>query len=379
MKKKLVLALICCSLVAAAGCGKEVETAQNETEVATTETNEDVKEEENNAATVDSTDKDNTDLEKEEVEAQPTKEPIPVTTCAVKEKISMPSEAKEYAVIRGKDAEYNVLWEYETEPVYVGQYEGISDPVVREDGVYFVCGGNLYCIDTTSENYGNVKWVNKDDMGAGASMCFDKEGNAYVMSYDTDGYFVVDKDGKTVSHIKELTFEKPQDAQNCFWKNHVTYCDGYLIIYFDSIEDSRIFCAKDGVEGFLDMDFSDLYGEWELVSREVEGDYMTAAELRDEMRMSIVDESDISFYCKDTVSGKVDDYKHMEGVPKLGGMYGGVDEGAFRNWHVECEHDKENSFRIMLTGPDELEVYWYVGPWTEEVYPVVVSMVYKRK
>lgn len=303
---------------------------------------------------------------------------IPVTSDARRTIKSVPDEAKEYAIIQGLDKDLNVIWEYTTEEVYVGQYESISYPWVNGDGVYFTCGGKMYCIDIVSENYGQVKWVSKDEVGYGCSFDFDEDGNVYVMGYDGDGFYVFDPDGNTLRHISELVFDDPEDGQNCFWKSSITYYQGgYVGIYFDSIDDSRIFNAETGYEGLPDIDFSDLDQEWEIYSFEIDGDYRTGDEIGSTIKLDIPYEGDISFYCKEKNTGDVENFAHMEGRIKLGNMFYGM-ENSTHKWYITCRHDEENLFSLGLQDDGTLRVFWYHGPWTDEVYPAVIDMIFKK-
>lgn len=316
------------------------------------------------------------DNETESVEADVE---VPATVYVSMKTESIPDEAKEYGVITGKDEKNNAIWEYTTEEVYVGQYDSISYPQLGPDGVYFTCGRKLYCIDTVTENFGEIKWVNEDNFSDGCSICFDEDGNIYVIAYEANGFFVVDKDGKTLSHIEELKFINPDDVMECFWKSGITYVDGYLVVKFDSIEDTKAFNVKNGEEGLPERDYSDIYGDWEFVSREVEGDFMTAEELGGKVTLSIPDENTVSFYCKDESSGEVDDFKKMEASVKLGDMYYGIDNSAHGKWYITCEHDEKNSFSISLSESDTLEMFWYVGPVGDLEYPNVVHMIFKKE
>lgn len=319
---------------------------------------------------------DETQPEAPEEIAEPEPVEIPVTNDVVRIKESVPDEAKEFAYIRGRDADGNVVWEYKTDEIYVGQYEGISYPWINGDAAYFTCGGHLYAIDIVTENYGQVKWVSEDEIGYGCTMDFDEDGNIYVMSYEGDGYYIFAPDGSVRTHVEELIFDDTEDEQNCFWKNNIIYRHGgYVTIYFDSIEDTRIFNATTGVEGLPEIDFSDLYSEWKIYSYEIDGDYRTGKDIEGDVRIETPDEGDISFYLKDYTSGEVVKYSHMKGVTKLGNMFYGMEDKK-HEWYINCRYDEENLFSLGLLDDGRLEVFWYHGPWTSEIYPAVIDMVF---
>lgn len=297
---------------------------------------------------------------------------IPVTVAAAREYISNEAEAKESAIIRGYDADNNVIWEYQTEEIYVGQYVGISLPEITADGVYFVCDGKLYCIDITTKDYGKVKWVGKEDVGHGCSMTFDEEGNIYVVAYDAAGYYVYDKSGNVINHIEYFQFNNPDDALDCFWNNSITYIQGYVVIYFDSISASRTFEASTGCEGFPEIDFSDIEDtKWIVTSREVEGDFLSADEMEGSLSVEIDANLNISIYEYDDNGKVVNQFKNMEAIPQFDFAYIYGDENA-RLWKLECTYDEENCFDIFLRNNNELEIYWYLGRWDADEYPIVV-------
>lgn len=304
-----------------------------------------------------------------------TKKPveIPVTVAVELQKNGIPEEAKESGVIIGYDKDFNVIWEYKTEEVYVGQYENISYPELTENGVYFTCGTKLYCIDTTTENYGNLKWVNEANFGTGCCMTFDEEGNVYVMAYENPGYFIVDKDGQTVNRIEQFKFEDENDYSECFWPYFIEYVDGYIIVYFESNGEARVFRASDGFEGMPSVDCSGLFKDWKLLGREVEGEWINSGELNADFEIEFDEELNCTFTIND---GSKKEFKNMPTTLKIGDMYSGIETSEYGRWYLECEYDETNSFAISLSGEDKLEVFWYNGIWDEEQYPVVVWLKY---
>lgn len=305
----------------------------------------------------------------EEIETSPKE--IPVTTWAGREIIPNGEEAKESAIITGYDENANVIWEYTTEEVYVGQYENISFPEINENGVYFTCGKKLYCIDITTENYGTVKWVNDEDFGTGCSMVFDEEGNIYVMAYEKKGYIIVDKDGNTVKVIDDLDLSFGDANQDYFWKSLSDYIDGFLVVYFDSNGETVSFNASTGKRGTPEINMDYLLKDWRFNRKELEGYSEYASECDEDFDISIDVEGNATFTYTNW-EGKVKTFAGMPTTVRVGDMYPGIDNSYQGRWYMTCEYDDENSFEISLVDPNYLEVFWYQGPWTDEVYPNVI-------
>lgn len=305
----------------------------------------------------------------EEIETSPKE--IPVTTWAGREIIPNGEEAKESAKISGYDSDGNVIWEYTTEEVYVGQYDNISYPEMTDNGVYFTCGTKLYCIDITSENYGKVKWVNEEDFGTGCSMVFDEEGNVYVMAYEKDGYVIVDKNGNTVKVIDKLDLCFGDKGQEYFWKSLSEYVDGFLLVYFDSNGEIVPIDALSGIRKSPEINMDPLMRDWRFNSKEIEGDLTYASECTEDYDISIDSEGFVSFTYT-TPDGSVTELDGMAARTYPGNMYNGIDNSLNGRWYLSCEYDEENSFKISLSEPYYLEVLWYHGVWTEETYPAVV-------
>ena len=296
---------------------------------------------------------------------------IPVTAWAGREIISNPEEAKESAVISGYDSDDNVIWQYTTEEVYVGQYDNISYPEMTENGVYFTCGTKLYCIDITSENYGNVKWVNEEDFGTGCSMVFDEDGNVYVMAYEKDGYVIVDKDGNTVNVIDELKLFYGDRDQEYFWKTLNEYVDGFLVVYFDSNGEIVPIDASTGRRDSPEIKMGALLKDWRFNSKEIEGDLTYASDCPEDYDI-FFDLEGFAHFTYTEADGTVTEFMGMSVNSYPGDMYTGIDNSYNGRWYLSCEYDEENSFLISLSEPNYLEVLWYRGTWTEETNPAVI-------
>lgn len=285
-------------------------------------------------------------------------------------------EAKQSAIYRGYDADGNIIWEYQTEEVYVGQYVGLSLPIINNDGVYFVCGGKLYCIDINTENYGKVKWISPEDVGSGCSMDFDENGNIYVLAYEMPGYYIIDKNGKTVAHIEKFGFEDPTDEDYYFWNESIVYVNGYVIIYFDSLCENKYFEAATGIEKIQDFDLSAIEGtEWAFTEIEVE-DYRQSAENYEfSYKLSFDENCYMSFYEYDSNNKCTNKFENMESEAflDLSSLYENKTE-----WYLECEYDDENCFDIYLLDDNSIYIYWYIGAWDEDVYPTVVTIYFDK-
>lgn len=321
---------------------------------------------------------DSVDTPKPATDPEPDKTPIdvPVTIYVTKELISNPEEAKVSAVFTGIGENSEEIWTYQTEEVYVGQYEDITRCVVNDNGAYFVCGHTLYCIDTTTENYGNVKWKNEENYGGGSSIVFDENGYIYVMGYEKNGFVVVDVDGNTVNKVEELKFADDEDRYEWFWKNMYDCRSGLIEVYFDSVGDIKLFDVVTGEEYVPEVDPSWLAKEWRMTSWEIEDSEYLAEESEENYEIEIDENLNVSFIFT-SWDDKKEKFKDMPATLRVGDMYYTIDDSYYGRWYLECEYDDENYFTISLTEPDCMEVFWYNGPWTDEVYPAVVWMKFK--
>ncbi|NMA93696.1 MAG: hypothetical protein GX975_03435 [Clostridiales bacterium] len=186
---------------------------------------------------------------------------------AVVEAIDMQLESNQNAQVTGRikglAADGTVLWEYVTETCDVGQNQAIQDVGVSTAGYIFLAGGSVYCLDPDT---GELRWVNEDFGGDGASWDFDEDDNLFLTGAFQPWIFGVNPDGETIAHHDAMP--EGLEEEGYYWANAlIADSKGFVRIrYFGNNRVLVIdpFCGEVNYDYMyaepLDAEF--LAGEW---------------------------------------------------------------------------------------------------------------------
>lgn len=174
-----------------------------------------------------------------------------VTSCDF-EKVGNTENASEHAHITARNADGDVLWEYDTEEAYVGQYDNFQEIGLCTAGYLFVADGKVYCVDVTDGNECTFLWVNDSNVGASCCFTFGDNGCLYICGYDGPELTIIDSDGNTVAQYAHLAYPEEMDGADYFWPN---------LISCDELDPSTGYIRYDG--GFEDESDSILYVDFE--------------------------------------------------------------------------------------------------------------------
>lgn len=274
------------------------------------------------------------------------------------EVISIPDEAKEKFQLSGFDEDLNSLWTFNGNENYVGQYEGIQDLGVHEDGYYINDGGILVCIDIYD---GTAKWTYDGNIGTGCTWAFDEDDTLYITPYEGLHFVVIDKHGKTLyDYIKtDFNFGEYENTKgDFFWTYDLQIEENNCVsVHFDSNSSKVTFDLENltvsSVE-FPTIDATPLFNEWELDSWYDTGDMLiedgvASIEFDQEMNASLYfQHGEFEANEFDSVPLTIENYPISS-----------EDECFYGEWRLFGEYDGENSFLIGLSEENTLVVYWY--------------------
>lgn len=416
---------------------------------------------------------------------------------------SIPEDAAMIGHVSCFDASGKVLWNYDTDKIYVSQLETIQEIGFTSYGYLLIEDGTVTCIGLENDKMGKVLWRNDSFGGGSASWDFDEDENLYICGYFGPELCIIDPNGATVARFE------PSMVDECYWPYSLEYDDGYVFIEYESNElkvkmdprtgrfedfvlendedlqsliygtwvdhltDPRFIIAidpdgtylsvrYDADEGWMscgewDLDkdrvlalpltdyddplFSQLgtygdfkicdfdaaggrismkleqqnngdslaslffgeytlylykysaginydnlldvpeagynyypmIGDWRAVSAEIEGWEYDPAEEGMEIILSVMDDGTAYFSCYHEEDWLEDElFLDMPVMVIDEELYDGIDTDIYGPWCVYFEADEENCFFAAMSGPDSVELFWYQGEWTDEVYPAVL-------
>lgn len=282
-------------------------------------------------------------------------------------------EAKESALVKGLDEDFNVIWEYETPEQYVGQFNGICDMYEQDNGYYLFANSSVYCFDLSM---GEPKWVcEMPHQLTGVSFAFDKDGTVYLMGPETTEIFGVNTDGEISYHMDSLKFVEDE----AFWASFMIVSDGYIQISFDSDDSERTFNLKTGKEEAYTPDLSCFEGQWEQVAHEIEGDRTEGDLMSSIMCFEMDDMGYTSISITQTNSDvPADFYFDMYPEVKLGSLFYGIEPSVYGEWYLDMRGGEDVYFSAQLDADDKLTVL-YFHEWEDSYYPTVSMYEFVRK
>jgi len=262
--------------------------------------------------------------------------------------------------IKAYDENNELLWEFVSKEITVGQYDNSTFIGERENGLYYVGDGVLFCIDKYT---GEVLWKSEEDknLGASCSYVFDENDNLYICGYESPALAVISKEGKTLKYFEQFTNEESRDY---FWANGLYFDpNGDLIKTF---ENSCIALIVDDNKGEAypeefdeNADWSECTEEWEMTSwQDDDNNFYYASDSKEKYEISITDSYWMTIKYTDE-NGNVREFSYMQVIFRNGILYEGMNEYYYGKWVGECKYDKENEFAFGMTDPDNLEVIWF--------------------
>lgn len=112
--------------------------------------------------------------------------------------VMTPDNMKQYALIKGLDADRNEVWSYQSEQFDMAQVDLVEEIGVFKDLHYHIENGVVFAMDVET---GDIVWKSENTGGAGIGFTFDDEGTLYLCGYFGPDFFAVDKDGNTLCLI----------------------------------------------------------------------------------------------------------------------------------------------------------------------------------
>lgn len=148
---------------------------------------------------------------------------------------------KEFAIIKGKDNNQNVVWEYQTQKHELTELMVVQEIGIFGDQYYFAENGTVIALKVSD---GTKMWENKELQGTGINFDFGGDGTLYLCGYYGPDFFAVDKNGKTLAKIEQFDSEY-------YWAYSIEAADGYAEVTLDVSPDGE------GQEAVFEVDLKD--------------------------------------------------------------------------------------------------------------------------
>lgn len=270
--------------------------------------------------------------------------------------------------ITAYDTDDNILWEYYTGEIMVGQYDNLQEIGERDNGYYFVADGVLFCLSKYS---GRVLWLydKHNGVGASCSYAFDEDGTIYIGGYEGPRLAVIDKDGKELYYYTHDTLiADSNELDDYYWLYDLKLEDDKVVEYYYSTTRCLIIDPKTGEaypEEFAeDADWSSLIREWEFTNWQ-SNDGSTSYEAGGSFKVEFIGDNTEHDLCMSLTyiseGGNEVEFSYMPVSFRAEDLYEGVSDYFYGVWCGECAPygDEDNFFAFQMTDPDTLEVIWF--------------------
>ncbi|MBP5529891.1 MAG: PQQ-binding-like beta-propeller repeat protein [Lachnospiraceae bacterium] len=261
-----------------------------------------------------------------------------------------------YEHLKALDEKGNVIWQFDTDEIMVGQYDSTADVGLRDNGYYYIADYVLYCLDPYT---GEVIW--QADTGLGA-YDFDEDGNFYSTGYEGPSLRVIDPNGNTL-HNYGLK-DSDGDLSLFYWAYDLDYEDGLVYITCESMPKLLVVDPETGdawAEVFGgNADWNDLDDiDWKMTAWEC-SDGRSSQTDGGSFEIEFMEGNYVSVKYTDS-DGDVQDFDYMSIIFRPIDLYDGVRDDYYGVWTGECAewNDPYNSFAFQMTDPDTLEMIWF--------------------